>query len=142
MARINVLDQNTPISAIRNDDHRIHYMPVVTQYINRIHGYKYSIRFWKSFIQTYSDEKAWFVRDMLVSMKNIEINNLAELVKENVEKSHEEIISYIQQKVCISREEIKGVIYYTENKMPQNIKQNEFEIQGLASDVMEELFSL
>ncbi len=123
-----------------NDDYRIHHISVITYHMNKLFGYDYPNRFWRSFMVSYSNDMEWYVKSMLVSLKEIPINGLLDLVREHRGKSREDIIGIIQQKVCISSEVIGRAINNDDLKLFEKTDDNKTE--GLASDIMEELFSL
>jgi hypothetical protein len=123
------------------EDSRLHYLSVITHHINQLYSYDYSNRFWRSLMVAYSKEMGWYIKGMLISMNRIEIRGLSELVKKNSGKSQEDIIASIQQDVCVSIGEIKRVIHL-ENSKSENITLNTDRTVGLASDIMEELFTL
>lgn len=129
------------IRTMISEDRRIHHISIIAHHVNRIYGSDYSNRFWRSFVFAYTGEMGWFVKGMLISMDYIEMRSLIELVRLNKDKTQEDIIATIQEKVCVSLNEIKRAISNEKMKSQDTIESNN-EGRGLASDVMEELFLL
>ncbi|MBN2685348.1 MAG: hypothetical protein JXR40_08715 [Pontiellaceae bacterium] len=129
------------ITSLLKADNRTHHLSTIASQLNRMKGYDYSIRFWRAFIASYAGETGWFVKGMLVSAKEIEINGLSELVREASGYSQEDTIAWIQQRVCASRDIIKRAIYNVRD-VQRNTPEMGIEEKGIASDIMEELFSL
>ncbi len=138
---VNIEKVKKSIHTMITDDRRLHHISIIAHHMNRIYGYDYSNRFWRSFVFSYSEEMCWFVKGMLISMDYIEFNGLIDLVQLNRSKTQENIIAIIQEKVCVSLNEIKRAISNEKMKSQNTIEPNN-EDKGLASDVMEELFLL
>ena len=129
------------ISGILKADDRLHHISAIAHHVNRMKRHDYSIRFWRTFAASFASEAGWFARGMLVSRKEIQISGLSELVRESSGYSQEDTIAWIQQRVCASRDVIKRAIYNVRD-MPNDNAVAELEEKGLASSIMEELFSL
>lgn len=138
---INIEFVRNSIQTLLNDDKRFHHIAIITNHMNRIGGYDYSNRFWRSFCLAFAGEMNWFVRGIFISLNNIKIRGLSELVQQNRGMTQEDLISTIQQKVCVSRDEIKRAISNEKSNSQESIYASS-ETQGLASGIMEELFLL
>jgi hypothetical protein len=140
-SRIDINSIKDSIRKMITEDRRLHHISIIAHHVNQIYGYDYSNRFWRSFAVAYAKEMNWFVKYTFISMDHIKIKGLLELVQINRDKTQEDIIATIQQKVCVSRNEIKRAIQ-NNNMKSQDTRRSNNEVQGLASDVMEELYLL
>ncbi|MDF7798524.1 sigma factor-like helix-turn-helix DNA-binding protein [Pontiellaceae bacterium B1224] len=138
--KINVASVSKAIRLILQEDTRIHHISSVARQLNRMEKSDYSNHYWRAFAGAYAEEKGWYAKGMLVSANEIPITGISTLVKEVSSYGQEDMVAWIQERVCASRDVIKRAIYNVRNELQQGgTAQAE---NGLAWDVMEELYSL
>lgn len=140
------IDVDKYLPVLRNmifADNRIHHFNSLAPQINRLVGSDHSPRFYKSLASGYSKQLGIHVRGLLASGSPIKYRGLTSLVREAPAMREEDLIAWLQQRVCASREILKRAILnasYREENSPD--EEQSAENNGLASDIMQELFDL
>ena len=70
----------------------------------------------------------------------VKISGMAELVRQAPDVQGEDLIAWVQQRVCASRDAVKRAIHNSGVLRSQS--ENACHSEGLASDLMQELFEL
>jgi hypothetical protein len=137
------IDTDKALEAVRSmlrGDGRVHHMGVLTSQINRYAGIGLTPKSCRSLIVAYARREKWNVRGYLVAAQPFKWSGLSEVVREAPDMQGEDLVAWVQQKVCASRDAIKRAIHNSRvmRYQPEAAAQSE----GLASDIMKELFEL
>lgn len=128
------------VRSMLREDGRVHHMGVLTSQINRSAGLDLTPKSCRSLIVAYANRENWHVRGYLVAAQPFEWAGLSEIVREAPDVHGEDLISWVQQKVCASRDVIKRAVYNSGTRLAEAEEQSYS--GGLASDLMQELFEL
>jgi hypothetical protein len=139
-ASINRGGVSKSILALITEDSRIHHISSLSRHLNRISHSSHSIRYWTAFLNAYADDYGWYAKRSLVSMWPVRVTGLIELVRQAPDVQGEDLIAWVQQRVCATRDAIKRAIH---NSGVLETQPDEGDSSvGLASDIMQELFEL
>ncbi|DAC17234.1 MAG TPA: hypothetical protein D7I06_03590 [Candidatus Poseidoniales archaeon] len=128
------------IHSILAGDSRVHHIGVLSSQINRGTKVDLSPRLCKSLITAYAKQEKWCTRGYLVAKKPFEWTGLSDVVRDASDVQGEDLIAWVQQRVCASREVIKRAICNSGTRLAEAEKYSYSE--GLAADLMQELFEL
>lgn len=137
------IDADKALDVVRSTlagDDRVHHMGVLTSQINRSIGLDLTPKSCRSLIVAYATREKWHVRGYLAASQPFKWAGLSEIVCEAPDICGEDLISWVQQRVCASRDVIKRAIYNSGTRLA-GADDDDYS-GGLASDLMQELFEL
>jgi len=128
------------IRSVLNGDPRVHHMGVLSSQVNRAAGLNITPRFCKSLVAAFAKREHWHRRGYLVASRPFKWSGLSEVVREAPDMQGEDLIAWVQQKVCATRDAVKRAVHNSGVLRSQS--ENTVCSEGLASDLMQELFEL
>lgn len=138
------LDINTiikTINALLSSDNRMFHVCYLYTHVNKIIKTSMTLDLFRSFLQLHGNEFGWHMNGNLVANHELKWRGLANFIRsEAPDISGEDLIAWVQQRVCATRTTIKIAIH--NSGLSDNSQSANMEEGGFAADILQELLAL